>query len=111
MSGHRTAASEVDSLQDVLVDSSLHRFWIRLETDHRLQGEFGVTAFSEDDALAILGYIVFGGDDAPRAVEIRRDVDVRDLDQGRVIPNIAPPNLRGIWYPAGYDRGPDRIPS
>src|SRR5450631_1358583 len=28
---------------------------------------------------------------------------VRDLDQGHVIPNMAPPNWRGIWYPTGFD--------
>ena len=28
---------------------------------------------------------------------------VRDLDQGHVIPNMAPPNWRGIWYPKGFD--------
>jgi hypothetical protein len=24
---------------------------------------------------------------------------VRDLDQGHVIPNMGPPNLRGVWFP------------
>ena len=28
---------------------------------------------------------------------------VRDLDQGQVIPDMAPPNWRGIWYPKGFD--------
>ena len=28
---------------------------------------------------------------------------VRDLDQGHVIPNMAPPNWRGSWYPKGFD--------
>ena len=28
---------------------------------------------------------------------------VRDLDQGHVIPNMAPPDWRGIWYPKGFD--------
>jgi hypothetical protein len=28
---------------------------------------------------------------------------VRDLDQGHVIPEMAPPNWRGIWYPKGFD--------
>jgi hypothetical protein len=32
-------------------------------------------------------------------VRIIVDVDVRDLDQGHVIPNMGPPNLRGVWYP------------
>ena len=28
---------------------------------------------------------------------------VRDLDQGHVIPNMAPPNWRVIWYPKGFE--------
>jgi hypothetical protein len=35
-------------------------------------------------------------------VEDDQDVDVQSLDQGHVIPNMHPPNWRGIWYPKGY---------
>jgi len=31
------------------------------------------------------------------------DVDVRTLDQGHVIPNMLPPDRRGVWYPMGYE--------
>jgi hypothetical protein len=60
---------------------------------------FGVTAYSVDDAKRLI-------DDAARSLGwdyevlgIVEDVDVRDLDQGDVIPNMGPPNLRGVWYP------------
>ena len=65
--------------------------------------EFGVTAFSEEDALAILAHVVFPGQAMPDVLEVRADVDVRDLDQGHVIPNMGPPNWRGICYPKGFD--------
>jgi hypothetical protein len=58
---------------------------------------FGVTAFDEPDALGILSYVVFGGQAMPEVLEVRADVDIRDLDQGHVVPNVAPPNWRGIW--------------
>jgi len=63
----------------------------------------GVTAYCEADALGIIKHVVFPGSAMPDVGEIRADVDVRDLDQGHVIPNMAPPNWRGIWYPKGFD--------
>jgi hypothetical protein len=73
----------------------LRRYWFK--TKDRLG--FGVTAYSVDDAKRLI-------DDAARRLgwdyEILRiveDVDVRDLDQGHVVPNMGPPNFRGVWYP------------
>jgi hypothetical protein len=43
--------------------------------------EFGVTAFDERDALAILSHVIFAGKRLPDIPEMRSDVDVRDLDQ------------------------------
>ena len=40
----------------------------------------------------------------PKAREVLPDVNVADLDQGHVVPNMNPPNWRGIWFPKGYDR-------
>ena len=89
------------------VDRNLHRYWVRLQpSDDLIRGEFGVTAYTEEDALSILAYMAFQGQAMPDVLEVRTDVDVRDLDQGHVLPNMAPPNLRGIWYPMGYDTGP-----
>jgi len=84
----------------------LRRFWIKTSdpTDPSGLG-YGVTAYDESDALAILSFVAFQGV-APSVAEIRADVDVRDLDRGRVLPNMNPPNLRGIWYPQGLDKGP-----
>jgi len=28
-----------------------------------------------------------------------RDVDVRELDQRHVVPNMGPPSIFGVWYP------------
>jgi hypothetical protein len=29
-------------------------------------------------------------------------VDVSALDSGHILPNIEPPNWRGIWFPRGF---------
>jgi hypothetical protein len=64
--------------------------------------QFGVTAYSEADALEILRYLVFPTTGLPEVAEVVADVDVRSLDQGHVIPNMHPPNWHGIWYPKAY---------
>ena len=86
----------------------LRRFWIQLADDHPNPSPrgFGVTAYDEADALAILRFLVYENDPKamPEAREVLPDVNVADLDQGHVVPNMNPPNWRGIWFPKGYDR-------
>lgn len=73
----------------------LQRYWF--ETREHLG--FGVTAYSVDDAKSLIeGAACRLGWDY-EVLEIVEDVDVRDLDQGHVVPNMGPPNFRGVWYP------------
>ena len=74
----------------------LRRFWFK--TKEHLG--FGVTAYSLDDATHLV-------EEAARSLgldyelaDVIENVDVRSLDQGHVIPNMGPPNLRGVWFPA-----------
>jgi len=74
---------------------SLRRYWFKTKEHLGL----GVTAFSVDDAKRLI-------DEAARRLGrdyeilgIVEDVDVCDLDQGHVVPNMGPPNFRGVWYP------------
>ena len=73
----------------------LHRYWFQM-TDHI---GYGVTAYSEDDARNLIAGAVGGAALESGLVQIIVDVDVRSLDQSHVIPNMGPPNLRGVWYP------------
>lgn len=71
----------------------LRRFWFRTEKGLGI----GVTAYSLDDAKYLIEETDFYLD--KNILEIIEDVDVRSLDQGHVIPNMGPPNFRGIWFP------------
>jgi hypothetical protein len=74
------------------MDKLLIRFWFTTE-----RGGIGVTAYSLEDARNLID-----ADDYLRiqkVSEVIENVDVRTLDQGHVIPNMGPPNLRGIWFP------------
>lgn len=63
----------------------------------------GVTAYTKEDALAILKEKVFHERPIASVVMCIENVDVSTLDSGHVLPNIYdPPSLRGIWFPSGY---------
>ena len=79
-----------------LSNDLLKRFWFET-AGHR---GIGVTAYSVEDAISLI-------DEEPTlAVEhitsVIEDVDIRDLDQDHVIPNMGPVDFRGIWYPNLY---------
>jgi hypothetical protein len=50
--------------------------------------------FPEFDSFRELHFLLHN-----EVLEVVEDVDVRDLDQGHVVPNIGPVNFRGVWYP------------
>ncbi len=80
----------------VLSDPNLRRFWFPVPGHIGI----GVTAHSRAEAekLAESAAAQMGWSFSTSGTV--EDVDVRDLDQGHVIPNMTPPNLRGVWYPA-----------
>lgn len=60
----------------------------------------GITAYSEADALSLFE-MAFGTDTqhgVPMPV-----MEMAELDQGHVIPNMGNHLKRGIWYPLGYE--------
>jgi hypothetical protein len=87
----------------------LHRFWLqfsiapgdvdRYSSWAGLGLGCGITAFTFEDALAVVRQAILGGDPLPDVVQLIEDIDVRTLDQGRVVPNMGPPNERGVWFP------------
>ena len=62
----------------------------------------GITAYNYEDALFLLQEKVFKNRLAP-IKNVVENIDVSTLDAGHVLPNMASPNLRGIWFPLGYN--------
>ena len=71
-------------------------YWIE-RTDAPGTLGFGVTAWSEEDALALIRVAGFSID--PDRVIIHRNVVPHDIDPNHVAPNSGPQNFRGMWFP------------
>jgi len=84
----------------------LVRFWFEfnLTDNYSFLGlGCGVSAWNYDDAINILNEKIFINNPSPSIKNVIEDIDVSTLDQGHVLPNMLPPNNRGVWYPMGYD--------
>jgi hypothetical protein len=80
--------------------AELTAFWIKSPVPNGPLG-FGVTAFSLEEALAIvraLGYSGYLGDNAA-ALQITAGITVGNLDERHVVTNMGPIAVRGMWYP------------
>ena len=73
----------------------LRRYWFKTREHHG----FGVTAYSVADARALISDAAQRLGWSCEVIGIVEDVDVRDLDQDHVVPNMGPPNFRGLWFP------------
>ena len=62
----------------------------------------GVTALNYQDAIKVLEESVFKNKKLPTIKNCIENVDIRNLDQEHVIPNMWTPNFRGIWYPISF---------
>jgi hypothetical protein len=80
----------------------LIRYWLEVELPEGLlhTRHFGVTAYSFDDALSLLhASAAYPQHSPPVVVQAWPNVDVSTLHIGHVLPNMLPPNWRGVWYP------------
>ena len=81
----------------------MHPYWITFErtpTPTLFNLGVGITARSEEDARELLATTIH---DAPAIVNVTIIKDMRDLDQGHVMPNMGNWFCRGIWFPKGYE--------
>lgn len=60
----------------------------------------GVTAFSLAQATEMALSVMSSLPSGARLGEPIANVDVADLDQGHVVPNMGACNFEGVWYPA-----------
>lgn len=75
----------------------LTAFWIEDDAAEWSGRRLGVTAYSLDDALALLAEAGHRVDLDSAAV--RSDVTSDDLDPNHVVPNMGVIVRRGVWYP------------
>ena len=71
----------------------------------------GVTASSKEEALVLLRERVFQSQAMPPIERCVADVEKSDLDTKHVLPNMGDSSQRGIWFPLGYESGPERSPA
>jgi hypothetical protein len=78
----------------------LETFWFSFPKDPNLPFGIGVTAYSEDDARALMEErgITDWFAEASEVI-VTSGIRIQDLDQSNVAPNIGPMQLRGVWYP------------
>jgi hypothetical protein len=86
---------------------ALRRFWIKVEGDKTSRLGYGVTAWTEEDAVNILQSRAFGDRPLPQ-YSIVADVDVSELDAGHIRPNMESPTWRGVWFPIGLAEAKSR---
>jgi hypothetical protein len=79
----------------------LSKYWIVFvsEPDGAHERKFGVTAYSRDDAVALVREAIGSPDSMPLIDDLQENVAFEDLDQGHVAPSMHPMSERGVWYP------------
>jgi hypothetical protein len=76
-----------------LNDPNLIRFWFAKKRGVGI----GVTAYSREDAEELIRDAQIYNE--TEIISVTENIDIRTLDQNHVIPNMGPPNFRGIWFP------------
>jgi len=73
-------------------------FWITFQGG-TFERSYGVTAYSLEDAMALLRKHHLARPDFDRPMHVKEDIRLEDLDQGHIVPNCGPLVFRGVWYP------------
>lgn len=86
--------------------NTLLRFWFKFELSADLPPTLklgcGVTGYNYQDALLLLKQKVIQENKNVIIEECIENIDITNLDPNHILPNILPPNTRGIWFPLGY---------
>lgn len=84
----------------------LRRYWFRFEKFPKpsaINLGCGVSAYDYEDALVLLRERVFGGNGPPPIEQCIEDVEISTLEANHVLPNLGRVDIRGIWFPQGYE--------
>ena len=77
---------------------SLTSFWI-LPRGAALGEGFGVTAFSEDDAVRLIREAGYKLSQDRNSLQITSGIRPHEVDAKHIAPNSGPSVVRGVWYP------------
>ena len=76
----------------------LKKYWITIGDNYTLSNCYGVTAWTEADAMNILKENA----DIKNSNSLIKEIkSLEELEKNHVLPNIGDPVIRGIWYPQG----------
>jgi hypothetical protein len=84
------------------------RYWFEFDFTNYINIPYGVilgcgvTGHEYEDVIKILKEKVFANKDLPQIKRVVENINLEELDQNHVIPNMLPPSNRGIWFPLGY---------
>ncbi|MBN8861712.1 MAG: hypothetical protein J0H29_25235 [Sphingobacteriales bacterium] len=87
------------------MSKSLKRYWFEFDIENVFAFPpgiglgCGVTAINYDDAIQIMDKKIFYNIKMPPIKKYIEDIDINQLDQYHVIPNMNIPTERGIWFP------------
>src|SRR5262245_2956306 len=83
-----------------MATTGLNTYWFTFPENPEFPLGLGVTAWSRDDAKALLEANGYDFHTKASRVEIKEGVTVADLDAKHVVVNMGPIVVRGIWFPA-----------
>ena len=84
------------------------RYWFEFEQDDKFFPRVvvgvgcGVTAYDKNDAITLLQKTVFNDRTMPSITQIIENVDISELDESHVLPNMGNVFERGVWFPLGH---------
>jgi hypothetical protein len=79
-------------------------FWISFPKDSFPIKNFGVTAYSIDDAYSLLKEFGYDYRYIAKRIEIKENIAWDELEENHVRSNIGPIAVRGVWYPNEFGR-------
>ena len=77
----------------------LTAFWISFPEDNFHIKNFGVTAYSIEDAYSLLKEFGYDYPSIAKRIEIKENITRGELEENHVGANSGPIVVRGIWYP------------
>ena len=77
------------------MDKLLIKYWFQAEEGMGV----GVTAYNLEDAISLIKLESIVEDFKPKLDTYIENINIQELDQNHVIPNMGVCSIRGVWFP------------